>query len=474
MRPTGVKFLAKAADARLLGNTDAVVCDVEIDSRNAEEGEMFVCVVGEINDGHNFAGDAYERGCRIFLMSDEWKAIEMAEKDRDVCVILAEDTSAAFRDMAKAYLDQFKLKKIAITGSVGKTSTRNFTAAVLSEKYNTICSQKNYNTHLGLCLTCFAADSSTEVIVFEMGMDRKNEIAEYVDWIFPETAVITNIGISHLEKLGSRDAIADAKLEITKNFHGGNLLIYNALSDYLSEAEIKSRAPGDYRLFSVGRENCDLNFSEAVYSEAGGIDFTLSSGEANASVHMDLLGRHNAVDAALAAAVGLSLDVDLESAARGLAKVKPQYRRLNAVKHAGITIIDDTYNASPDSMKAALDVMGSIKAERKICILADMLELGEASEDGHLEVGRAACGKGIELLYAIGKSADLYRKGAEADPSIKVICAEKLEELEGQISDELESGDAVLIKGSNVTGVAGLAQRLMALTEGKENNNAGN
>lgn len=468
MRPTSVKFLAKAANARLIGNVDAVVSDVEIDSRNAEEGEMFVCIVGENNDGHNYVRSAYEGGCRVFLMSDEWKAIEFAETDPDICVILAGDTSVAFKDMAKAYIGQFDIRKIGITGSVGKTSTRTYTAAVLSEKYNTVCSQKNYNTHLGLCLTCFLADESTEVIVFEMGMDRKNEIAEYVDWVFPETAVITNVGISHMERLGSRDAIADAKLEIVKNFGPANMLVYNSLSDYLNEEEIKSRAPGDYQLFSIGtEEGCDLVFSDVAASTEG-MSFRLASGEEDAVVHMNLLGSHNAIDAALAAAVGLRYGVDLKTAAQGLAKVKPNPRRLNASRLAGVYLIDDTYNASPDSMKAALEVMGYIQADRKICILADMLELGDAEKSGHIEVGRKAAEEGVDVLYAIGKNAALYKEGASANPDLKVICAEKLEELEPIISAQLRSGDAVLIKGSNATGVAGLAERLREMLSGKE------
>ena len=470
MRPTGVKFLAKAADAVISGDPDRVVFDVKIDSRQAGEGDMFVCVTGENNDGHNFIPGAYENGCRVFLVSDEWKAAELVEKDPEVCCIIAGDTSIAFRDMARACIDQFEIARIGITGSVGKTSTRVYTAAVLGAKRRVISSQKNLNTHLGLCLTCFLADESTELIVFEMGMDRKNEIAEYVDWVFPETAVITNVGISHMEKLGSRDAIADAKLEIVKNFGPENILIYNSLSDYLNPQEIKRRAPGEYGLWAVGTSgDCHLRVYNIESPAEGGVSFTLESSSEKVDVHMQLLGKHNAIDAALAASVGLRYGVDLKSAAQALAKVKPTYRRLDAVMLGSVYIIDDTYNASPDSMKAALDVMGDIKAERKIAVLADMLELGDALESGHREVGACAGEKGIDVLYAIGSNAKLYCDAARSvNPSMQIIHAEKLQDIEPEITSSLRPGDAVLIKGSNITGVAGLAERLREKFEKEE------
>ncbi|MBR3395034.1 MAG: UDP-N-acetylmuramoyl-tripeptide--D-alanyl-D-alanine ligase [Firmicutes bacterium] len=461
MRPTSLDFLASAANARILGNASRNVFDVKIDSREAAAGCLFVCVIGDINDGHDYIHGAYDNGCRIFLMSREEKAEELLARDPDVSILLAADTQIAFRDMAKAYLGQFDVKKLAITGSVGKTSTRTYTAAIIGSRYDTQSSKKNLNTHLGLCITCFQADEHTQVMVFEMGMDRSGEIAEYVDWIRPDTAVITNVGISHLERLGSRDAIADAKLEIVKYFGPDNLLIYNADSDYLNEEEITKRTGGNFRMYSVGTsEDCKMQLLRVNAEGAAGIRFTLKANDIALDYAMPVLGAHNAIDAALAVAAGLSLGVPMTQAAKALSEVKPNPRRMNAVRLGGITVIDDTYNASPESMKAALDVLDQLRAERKIAILADMLELGEMEEKGHLEVGRRVANSSVDVLFAIGRRAKAYADCAAVNENIKIFYAEDLAELEPVIRRTLLTGDTVLIKGSNITGVAGLAQRI--------------
>ena len=461
MRPVSIDFLASAAGARILGSPERTVSGVQIDSREAGEGDLFVCVVGEINDGHDYVDGAYENGCRIFLMSQQKAADAILFRDPSVCVLLADDTQIAFRDMAKAYLGQFDVKKIAITGSVGKTSTRTYTAAIIASRYPTKSAKKNLNTHLGLCLTCFECEEDTRVMVFEMGMDRSGEIAEYVDWIRPDTAVITNIGITHLERLGSRDAIADAKFEIVKYFGPDNLLIYNADSDYLNEEEIVRRTGGNFRRYSVGtKEGVDLQLLNVNTERAGGIRFTLRTKDIALDYTMPVLGEHNAIDAALAVAAGLSLNVPMTQAVKALSAVKPNPRRMNAVKLGGVYVIDDTYNASPVSMNAALDVMDQIRAERKIAVLADMLELGEMEQKGHLEVGRRVADSTIDVLFAIGPRAKAYADCAAVNENMKIFYAESLEDLEPQIFRMLLTGDAVLIKGSNITGVAGMAQRI--------------
>ncbi len=298
-------------------------------------------------------------------------------------------------------------------------------------------------------------------MVFEMGMDRSGEIAEYVDWIRPDTAVITNVGISHLERLGSRDAIADAKLEIVKYFGPDNLLIYNADSDYLNEEEITKRTGGNFRMYSVGTsEDCKMQLLRVNAEGAAGIRFTLKANDIALDYAMPVLGAHNAIDAALAVAAGLSLGVPMTQAAKALSEVKPNPRRMNAVRLGGITVIDDTYNASPESMKAALDVLDQLRAERKIAILADMLELGEMEEKGHLEVGRRVANSSVDVLFAIGRRAKAYADCAAVNENIKIFYAEDLAELEPVIRRTLLTGDTVLIKGSNITGVAGLAQRI--------------
>lgn len=454
MRNTEIAFLADACRGKLYGNKNTIINDVRIDSRECAFGTLFVCIKGENNDGHDYVGKAYEKGCRAFLVSEEYLRPDYA----DAAFVAVSDTSLAFRDMAKAYLDQFKLIKVGVTGSVGKTTTKMLSAAVMSAKYKTVCTQKNYNTHLGLCMTAFLADENTEAIVFEMGMDRSNEIHEYCEWVRPDAALITCVGITHLERLGSRDKIADAKLEITHFLKEDAPLIVNCDGDYLSEKEIRERADGPYRCVLCGeKEDAKIRLSEITDFGNEGIEFKLNG----IGFDLPILGIHNAHNAALAAALGLEYGISLEESAEALSKVRAYQRRLEAEKCGSIYLIDDSYNASPDSMKAALAVLASVKGKRKIAVLADMLELGTEEEKGHLEVGVCAAEKNINFLIAIGRRAAYYVKGANktsasvntlsfVDNASAMLCLENM----------LRPGDAVLVKGSNSTKVSEIAEML--------------
>ena len=443
MRATTIDFLGKACGAELKGDGSYPVRNVKIDSRDCKDGDLFVCVVGEINNGHRFARSAYDLGCRAFLVSED---IDVPD---DACILKVKDTNEAVKEMAAAYLAQFDVKKLAVTGSVGKTSTKMLTAAVMSAKYNTLCTQKNLNTHLGMCLTCFLADETTQCIVFEMGMDKAGEISSYVSWVKPELAIITNVGISHLERLGSRDAIADAKLEITEQFGDENVLVVNARSDYLkTEEEIRarSRSKADYKIVRVGE---DIDYSDfracgtdGIAFKINGVDFTLP-----------LLGEHNALDATLAAAAGLEYGISLEEASAALAGVAATERRLKAEEIGGILLLDDSYNASPDSMKAGLSALAALPAKRHIAVLGDMLELGGAEESGHMEVGRFAAEHGVDIFITTGAHKEYYFRGiSEAkNCTMSTLSFNDLDSLKDMVLQVIKPGDAVLVKGSNST-----------------------
>ena len=450
---TSINFLAKACNGKVLGQQEAFVENVKIDSREASEGDMFVCVVGEFNNGHDYADSAYQGGCRCFLMSDEFAAGELASKYPDASVILSDNTIDAFEKMAESYLAQFSVKKVAVTGSVGKTTTKMLTAAVLGSRYNTICTQKNLNTNLGLCLTCFMADKSTEAIVFEMGMDAKGQITEYVSFIRPELAIITNVGISHMERLGSRDAIADAKLEITGQFTESNALVVNSESDYLkTEEEIRDR--------SLNKNNYKIIFAKKPESISNnglnGVEFELDGQKYN----LPLIGEHNVIDAVLAIRAGQELGISPEEAAKGLAGVVSTERRLKAESVRGFMLLDDSYNASPDSMKAGLAALAAAEGKRKIAILSDMYELGDAEEEGHFEVGAAAAENNIDILIAVGENSSLYSQGVS---SVKGTTCNVIELGTNRSAADLamqllREGDVVLVKGSNGTKVSEVAE----------------
>ncbi len=450
MRPTDIKFLAKASCGKLIGCDSLVISGVKIDSRACGEGDLFICIEGAKSDGHSYIKAAYEKGCRAFLVTKDVEELEGA------AYILVTDAYAAAVKMAKAYLDQFDLIRIGITGSVGKTTTRMLVAAVMAAKYRTVSTQGNYNANFGLCLTAFAADETTECVVFEMGMDFMHELLDASEWIRPDLALVTNVGVAHMELLGSRDAIAYAKLEITSYFTDKNVLVVNALSDYLkTEEEIRSVAAckENFRIVSVGK---DLMYQDYRAAGAEGIEFTIEG----TRFSVPLLGEHIALDCTLAAACGLQYGISLEDAAKALSQVKAQGRRLTAENAGGVILLDDTYNASPESMKAGLEVLSGIGAGRRIAVLGDMLELGAAEEEGHISVGRRAAQLGTDILFAVGKKKDLYFKGVSEVPGsrTKMVSAEDIEELGRLVMAELKPGDAVLVKGSNATGLVKTAQ----------------
>ena len=457
MRPCSVRYLADACGGTVTGDSGYLVRDIKIDSRACGDGDLFVCVIGEINDGHNFVRSAYDNGCRAFLVSRD---VELPE---DAVLIHTDDTMQAFRHMAETYLAQFNVRKIGVTGSVGKTTTKMLTAAVASAKYRTICSQKNLNTHLGVCLTCFLADETTECVVFEMGMDHKGEIEEYIEWTKPEIAIITNIGISHMERLGSRDAIADAKLEIVLQFNDDCVLVVNSRSDYLkTEEEIRARAlnKSNFKIVMLGR---DIDFRDVRNLGEDGIEFYVG----DVKVELPLLGEHNAIDACLAIAAGWQLGISTEEAAEALGKVTATERRLKAAKVGEVYLLDDSYNASPDSMKAGIAALCGVDAKRRIAVLGDMLELGGADEEGHTAVGEYAAEKGVDILIATGKRKEYYFKGVSRSgkTGTSTIGLEDLDSVKDMVLQILRPGDAVLVKGSNSTGLGQVAELIRTSEE---------
>jgi len=449
MKPISAEFLANACGGKLIGNPNTLIKGIKIDSRDCAEGDMFVCVVGENRDGHDFIASAFVNGCNCFLVSHE---VEFS----DACFILVEDTKIALTKMAEAYLNQYNLIKVGVTGSVGKTTTKMLTAAVLSSKYNTVCTQKNLNTDLGAALTAFSADDQTEAIVFEMGMDGPGQIAELVKWIKPSVALISNIGVSHLERLGSREAIADAKLEIVSEFNESSILIVNGNSDFLkSHNEIRERAKNKsaFSIFSIGQ---DILLEDIKNNGAKGIEFKVNG----VDISLPLIGEHNAIDAALAVTCGMQFGISINAAAKALLGVAATDKRLKVEDIDGITLIDDSYNASPDSMRAAISAISGVHARRRILVLSDMLELGSAEEAGHIAVGRYAAEMGIDMILATGAKKDYYRQGVLEVNNATCIYKdfENNEAIESYLDTLLKKDDAILVKGSNSTKVSKVAE----------------
>lgn len=446
MKKLKIKEICSALKGQLiLGKEENYIERVSTDSRTASKGDLFFPIIGESHDAHKFIPMAIEGGCRSFIVSDRKEIMNHSIKDQ-LDVILVEDTTKALQKLAAYYLSTFKVKKIGVTGSTGKTTTKDMLYYICSEKYKTARNVGNFNNHIGLPLTVLGFEEGIEVGILEMGMSEFGEINLLADIVRPDFGIITNIGTSHIENLGDREGILKAKLEITNFFNEDNVLVINEINDLLTKENTK----GVYKSLSIGNNGkSDFILSDIADRGEEGIGFTIEHKLETQRFELTIPGRHNAINGALAVAAAMKLGVTMEEAARGLAKIELTDKRLNIKGKDGIKVIDDTYNASPESMKAGIDVLMATKGIRKIAILADMLELGEESPKYHSEVGDYAAKKKVDLLIAVGDEAKYI---AEAGKAIlgdeRVQCYSDKEKLMSKIRTILQLGDIILVKGS--------------------------
>jgi len=438
----------------LYGNLTDEIQGVSIDSRKIQPGQLFVPIIGEVNDAHKFIPQVYEKGCRSFIASDR----SVAEKYSDCNVILVEDTTKGLQMLAKYYLEKLNLKTITVTGSVGKTSTRDMVYAVLCEKYKTGTTVGNLNSDFGVPLTVFSFDDTMEAAVLEIGMDRFGEIHRLVNIIRPEVGLITNVGVSHVENLGSREGILQAKMETVDFFGPENTLVINRSNDMLATVESDA-----YQIVGVGLEpENDYYVHHIVDHGDKGVDYVLTTEGKDYSVHLQIPGAHNALNSAMAIAGCKKLGVSVEEALCGLGKIKLTGSRLTITEKHGIKVVDDTYNAAPDSMKSAINTLMSMEGGRRIAILGGMNELGPESPKYHQEVGAYAGEKGIDLLITVGEKAFDIAEGAK-----KTMDAEKIlhygekEALYQEIDNLFSVGDVILAKASRTMEFERIVERIL-------------
>ena len=452
MRPFTVEEIIKAVGGTLVsGEKENIVYRVCTDSRKAEPGDLFFPLKGENNDGHDFLGQVLEAGCRTIVVSDESKIPKQAfaSQPGDADIIVVDDTTAALQALASYYLDCLPLKKkIAVTGSVGKTSTRDMLYYAASTSFKTGRNPKNFNNYFGLPLSIMDFEPDTEVAVLEMGMASAGEIETLARIARPDIAVITNIGVSHIENLGSREGILKAKLEVTCCFDENSVLVINADNDMLTPENVK----GPYRVITVGTgENCDYRINDVCDFGDKGIEYTLCHEGKDYRIKLPVPGAHNAINASLAVAAAGLMDISPETAIKGFEQAELTEKRLNIKKQGRIKVIDDTYNACPESMKSALNTLMSTDVEeggRRVAVLGDMFELGKESPAAHLEVGRYAVEKKPDLLIAVGKDAEYIAQGAEPLGDGHVLRYETREDLEKEVHEIIRPGDTVLVKAS--------------------------
>lgn len=429
----GGSFHGNAGDAR------REITEVVTDSRQASPGCLFIAIKGERADGHSFISQVWEKGALCVLC-------ERQPDTENGNWILVDSTLEAIKKIARFYRDQLDIKVVGITGSVGKTSTKEAIASVLAQKYCVLKTQGNFNNELGLPLTVFRLNESHQVAVLEMGISDFGEMHRLAEIARPDICVITNIGQCHLENLRDRDGVCRAKTEMFDHMNPGGTVILNGDDDKLSAIrQVQGKEPV---FFGLGRE-CSVYGDEIRPLGLKGVSCVIHMDGRSCPVTIPIPGKHMVSNALAAAAVGRVLGLSVEQIREGLEKLQPVGGRFRLIETDKMTIVDDCYNANPVSVKASLDVLSCAQG-RKVAILGDMFELGERENALHESVGSHAAQVGVDLLICVGARSRHTAEGAEKTSGCgQVMRVDTLDELFEKLPGLLQKGDTVLVKASH-------------------------
>lgn len=426
------------------------ITSLVIDSRRVTDRGAFLAVPGERVDGHRFISSVFEKGAILAITAKTPQQVE-TESGEDCSgwgsYILVEDTLAALKQIAEAYRVKVGIPIVGITGSVGKTSTKEFIAAVLEQKYRVLKTEGNFNNEIGVPLTLLRLEPDTEIAVVEMGISDFGEMHRLSRMVRPNVCVITNIGQCHLEKLKSRDGILKAKSEIFDFMAENGIVCLNGEDDKLSTlSRVNGRAP---YFFGLGENPAEeVQVVEIESRGLWGSDATIAYAGESQRIHVPLPGRHMVLNAACAACVGLKLGLTPEEIAAGIGAIEPVSGRNNLLRLTNYTLIDDCYNANPGSMRAAMDLL-KMADTKKVAILGDMFELGEDSRRLHAEVGAYGAGAGFDSLICVGEnSAHMYRAAKEIATEATVLLY--YDNLEGLLQDLQKNTEQLLPRGCTV------------------------
>ena len=442
MQPMTVKEIAAAVNGVWLNPREDVpsVASVSTDSRKIPAGCLFIPLVGEKFDGHNFIDQSLASGAAGCLCS---KLPETLRDDK--FYIQVEETRLALRALASAYREKFHIPFIQITGSVGKTTTKEMVAAVLKEKLNILKTPENFNNDIGTPLTLFGLTPEHQAAVIETGMNHFGEIEYLGALVRPDVAIISNIGDAHIEFLGSREGILKAKCEIFEHLKPGGLVVLNGDDPLLNTVDVP------FKTVRCGQsEHCQVRITEIADHGVEGITCTIVSEKDTYALTISVPGEHMAYSASIAVAVGEAMGLSHEEIVRGVAAYEPAGSRMRVVHlPENRIILDDCYNASPQSVTAALEVLAKTTAcDRTVAVLGDMGELGDLTDQAHYNMGALAAMLGIDFVVAIGHKASRIADGTEKNGG-EVIHFSTLEEALPTVKELLEPGTAMLVKASH-------------------------
>ena len=446
METLSVQEVVEAVGGRLVPDGAAdVVTGVSTDTRTLQEGDLFFALKGEHADGSTYVSRAIELGAAGIVVS-----AESPVPDAGGCpIILVPDTLWALGDLARYYRAKFDVRVVAITGSVGKTTTKEMAASILGRRWRVLKNEANFNNEIGVPLTLFKLDPGHEVVVLEMAMRGLGEIKRLAQIARPYVGVITNIGISHIERLGSQGAIAASKSEVLGELPPDGIAILNREDGYFDF--LRDRFSG--RVITFGScKQADVVGARMKLGEAGGCDFVFTVKGAAIQVSIPVLGQYNVYNALAAGAAAHAMGLDLNTIRDGLESFTPPAMRMELVRSPlGYVVLNDAYNASPASTLAALKTLKSLSGHRrKIAVLGDMLELGDYAPKAHRNIGAALAENGVDILIAVGdlsrSIAEVARESGFAESAVQWY-ADSLE-AGAALKKLVTGGDAVLVKGS--------------------------
>ncbi len=425
---------------------------VAIDSRDTGDGIIFSAIIGERANGNDFIPSAIENGSRVFIcrnVPDEAK-----NRTEPFSAVIVEDTVKALGSLASDCRKYSRAKFVGVTGSVGKTTTKEFISSVASAGFRTYKTEGNYNSLIGLPLTVLGVEPDAEVVVLEMGMSNLGEIEFMSKIARPDMAVITTIGTSHLESLGTRENICRAKMEIRAGLGENGTLILNGDDPFLTDAAKSLEKKPTF--FAQHSPTADYRAVNIRVKDDGTVFDLLYNGKAVTNVEIPVLGKHNVNNALVGYAVGVSLGMTDDQIKRGLKSFVNVDKRQKIYDVGGLTVIDDCYNASPESMRAAIDVLSALaikKKQKPAALLGDMLELGKDSRLMHDQIGAYAAQNGVEKLFCYGKNADVIAEaaikgGIRAENVFVSVDTKKPETMAEMIHSAVDGEYILLVKAS--------------------------
>jgi len=439
MDPLPLKEIAEMCGGTLHGSSTPLVRRISKDTRTILSGDLYLALRGENHDGNFYAADAAAKGAAAVWIDDPAALKKLPE---GYPAILVDNSLTALHRLAAAWRDRLALKVACVTGSSGKTSTKEFTAAVFSVRYRVVRTEGNLNNHIGVPLSILAASAADDAAVWEIGMSHPGEIAPLAALVRPDLVIITNIGVAHIESMGSREAIAKEKGMLVEAVSRHGAVILPAEDDFSSALAARSKA----RVIKAGLTSGSVTASD-VTMDMEGCHFTLKSAGESVPAWLPTPGLHMVKNALQAVAAGLEFGLSLEECAEGLASARLSGGRLGRRTIRGITLFDDTYNANPDSVEAALTTLAALATDgRRIAVLGRMGELGSHAEAGYRRVGLAA-GKTVHTVIAVGPETAPLQKAAR-QAGLQVHETPDTDAAAILLRELARAGDLVLVKGS--------------------------